>query len=81
MDVKNFVGSGKNFVTERFSLNHAPYRRGVQMAYFEIQAMIRCYHQYKVIWNAKFGEELECQRETGNTHDISAVIVLKSATA
>ena len=80
MDVKNFVGSGKNFVVERFSLNHPPYTRGVQMAYFEIQAMIRCNHQYKRIWNAKFGGQLECQRETGNLHDISAVIVLKSGT-
>ena len=50
------------------------------MAYFEIQAMIRGYHQYKGIWDAKFGEQLECQRETGNPHDIFAVAVLKSGT-
>ena len=50
------------------------------MAYFEIQAMIRGYHQYKRIWDAKFGEQLECQRETGNPHDIFAVAVLKSGT-
>ena len=80
MNVKNFVGSGKHFVAERFILNHALYTRGVQMAYFEIQAMIRCYHEYKGIWNAKFGEQIESESETGNSHDISAVIVLKSGT-
>ena len=50
------------------------------MAYFEIQAMIRGYHQYKQIWDTKFGEQLEFQRETGNPHDIFAVEVLKSGT-
>ena len=50
------------------------------MAYFEVQAMIRVYHKYKEIWDAKFGEQLECQRETGNPHDIFAVAVLKSGT-
>ena len=32
------------------------------------------------MWDAKFGEQLECQRETGNPHDIFAVAVLKSCT-
>ena len=77
---QKFFGSGKNFVAKRFSLNQAPYTRGIQMAYFEIQVTIRCYHEYKEIWNAKFGDQLECQRETGHPHDISAVIVLKSGT-
>ena len=47
------------------------------MAYFEIQAMIQGYHQYKGIWDANFGEQLECQRETGSPLDIFAVAVLK----
>ena len=55
---------GKNFVVEQSSLNHTPYIHGVQMVYFEIQAMIQGYHQYKGIWDAKFGEQCECQRET-----------------
>ena len=50
------------------------------MAYFEIQAITQGYHQYKVIWDTKFGEKLECQRETGNPHYIFAVAVLKLPT-
>ena len=46
--------------------------------YFEVEAMVRGYHQSKEIWDAEVGEKLECQRETGNTHDIFAVAVLKS---
>ena len=46
--------------------------------YFEVEAMVRGYHQYKEIWDAEVGEKLECQRETGNPHDIFAVAVLKS---
>ena len=44
------------------------------MAYFEIQAMIRGYHQYKGIWDAKFGEQLEYQRETEQTSELAATI-------
>ena len=44
------------------------------MAYFKIQAMIRGYHQYKGIWDAKFGEQLECQRETERTSELGATI-------
>ena len=40
--------------------------------------MIRAYQQYKEIWDAEVGEQLECQRETGYPHDILAVAVLKS---
>ena len=46
--------------------------------YFEAEAMFRGYHQYKDIWDAQLGEELECQRENSNPHDIFAVAVLKS---
>ena len=35
-----------------------------------VEAMVRGYYQYKEIWHAQVGEELECQRETGNAHDI-----------
>ena len=34
--------------------------------YFEVEAMVRGYYQYKEIWDAKVGEELEYQR----THTI-----------
>ena len=46
--------------------------------YFEVEAMIRGYHQYKEIWNAVLGEQLQCQRETDNSHDIFAVAVVRS---
>ena len=44
------------------------------MTYFEIQAMIRVYHQYKGFWDAKFGEQFECQRETDRTSELAAII-------
>ena len=46
----------------------------------EVKAMVhvRGYHIYKDIWEATLGENLECQRESGNIHDIYAVAVLKS---
>ena len=37
---------------------------------FEVEAMVRGYHKYKDIWEAEFGEQLPCQRETGNPHDL-----------
>ena len=45
---------------------------------FEVEAMVRGYHKYKDIWEATLGENLECQRENGNIHDIYAVAVLRS---
>ena len=32
----------------------------------------------KDVWEAEVGTTLQCQRETGNSHDIYAVAVLKS---
>ena len=60
--------------------NHTHCVRKLKMAggYFEVEATVRGYHQYKEIWNASIGEGLECQRETGNPHDVFAVAVLKS---
>ena len=47
------------------------------MAYsLEVDAMVRGYHEYQEIWDAPVGEELQCQRETRNLHDIYAVAVL-----
>lgn len=45
---------------------------------FEVQAMVRGYHKYKDIWEAKIGENLQCQREPGNVHDLYAVSVMNS---
>ena len=41
---------------------------------------MRGYHVYKDIWNAALGEELQCQRETGNSSDLYPVAVLKGTT-
>ena len=45
---------------------------------FEVEVMVRGYHKYKDIWEAALGENLECQRENGNIHDIYTVAVLRS---
>ena len=42
---------------------------------FQIEGMVRGYHYYKDIWEAVIGEELECEREHGNIHDLYAVAV------
>ena len=36
-------------------------------------------YNYKEIWEAAVGEELQCARETDNVHDLFAVVVLRSA--
>ena len=70
---KNFRGRG--------ILNHTPCTRGVEMAcYFKVEAIVRGYHQYKEIWDAHVGEELECQRENGNPHDIFVYLRTRSGT-
>ena len=45
------------------------------MEEFERDSCIRGYHVYKEIWQAAVGEELECDREHGNTKDRYAVAV------
>ena len=51
----------------------------VKMAdFFEVDAMVRGYHQYREIWGAEVGEQLECRRENSNPHDIFDVAVLFS---
>ena len=44
------------------------------------ESCVRGYHIYKDIWNAVFGEELQCQREIGNSSDLYAVAVVKDST-
>ena len=46
--------------------------------FFECECMVRGYHKYNDVWEAEVGTTLQCQRETGNPHDIYAVAVLKS---
>ena len=40
---------------------------------------MRGYHIYKDIWEANVGEELPCQRESGNHADPFAVAVVRSS--
>ena len=42
---------------------------------YEMEAMIRGYHVYASVLDAKIGEELYCARETGNIRDPYAVAV------
>ena len=43
----------------------------------EMETCVRGFHVYKVIWEATFGEELECGRERDNREDRYAVAVVK----
>ena len=44
---------------------------------FMTDSGIRGYHEYKNIWEAAFGECLQCQRERTNAHDPYAAAVVK----
>ena len=44
---------------------------------FAINSVVRGYHIYKDIWTSARGEELQCQHETGNVHDLYAVSVMR----
>ena len=44
---------------------------------FTTDSVIRGYHEYRNIWEAAFGEVLQCQRERTNRHDPYAVAVVK----
>ena len=44
---------------------------------FAINSIVHGYHVYKDIWTSVCGEELQCQCETGNVHDLYAVSVMR----
>ena len=45
---------------------------------FGIESMARGYHEYKSVWeDPVHGEELNCTRDIGNSHDPMAVAILK----
>ena len=45
---------------------------------FSVDSKIQGYHVYQTIWpNPFIGEELECKREPGNSHDPHAVATIK----
>ena len=44
---------------------------------FKTDSVIRGYNEYRSIWEAAFGEVLQCQRERTNRHDPYAVAVVK----
>ena len=46
---------------------------------FEVEAMVRGYHEYKEMWEAEVGEQLEWQRETSIPHDLFAVTPKQAA--
>ena len=50
------------------------------METFESESCVRGYHIYQELWEAAVGEDLECQRESGNTADAYAVSVLREGT-
>ena len=45
---------------------------------FQIESMIRGYHQYKGIWESPSEDDaLVCEREIGNAHDTHVVAIRK----
>ena len=45
---------------------------------FTFESMVHGYHEYQLIWEVPaVGEELNCHRELGNSHDPYAVAVKK----
>ena len=48
-------------------------------ALFVVETMVRGYHVYQENWSATVGEELVCQRETGNICDAFAVSVIRAS--
>ena len=42
-----------------------------------MESCVRGYHIYRDVWDAALGEELQCQRKTGNSSDLYAVAVRK----
>ena len=45
---------------------------------YEFVSMVRGYHEYRSVWSAVVGEELQCRIELSNPHDLFAVAVCKS---
>jgi len=45
--------------------------------HFCCDSAVRGYHQYKDIWEASYGEVLNCVRETENSFDPFAVSIIK----
>ena len=49
---------------------------------FFIESMAHGYHQYKDVWeNPVYGEELDCARDIGNSHDPMVVYTILKETA
>ena len=72
---------GKKFVVKSSPVKSKPHPSSTRRAMassFEVEAMVRGYHQYKAVWDAQVGEQLQCWREMSNPHDIYAVVILKS---
>lgn len=59
------------------SLLSMAWATGAESVRFSVEAMVRGYHAYKDVWEATFGEELQCQTEQGNDQDEFTVAVLK----
>ena len=64
-----------NFVDRRTRVNSNAMDDDVEQ--YETVFFVRGYHIYKDVWRAAEGEDLECERETNNTHDTYAVAVTK----
>ena len=50
------------------------------METFELDSSVRGYHVYREVWNAVYGEELQCVREPTNAADRYAIAVTREGT-
>ena len=74
------MGSRSKNLTREPVQVHIQVLRSVVVHSIAIEAMVRGYHVYQLIWDAAIdGKNLECFREVGNIHDPSAVAIRKDA--
>ena len=71
----HFVNQNNDSLVLHMSALICTYR--ASMAEYELEATVRGYQR---IWPPLFGEELECRRETGNSHDPYARAVIRNST-
>ncbi len=45
---------------------------------FTVESTVRGYHVYRAVWDASNEEELSCERESGNPHDLYAVAIARA---
>ena len=69
---------GNNTGNNSGNVAQDPWRGTVCIGLVWTHSCMHGHHIYKDIWTSSIGKELQCQRKVGNTHDIYAVLVVKT---